>query len=253
MSLPVPVLPSEVGAYKLTGGSFTVTLPSTVSSNDDAVAVTSYAQELPGLDGLFSYRNPTFQGRSLLLSGPIYDENTVISLKRVIANKRITIERDNRVADVEVASFSIVERVYSSIWAVSLELIALKPWWSSLNLSTEESVSYASSHSISVNNAGDVEVYPTLTVTGGSGGLASIAFEVDGRTVLWSGNLAEGQVLVIDCLARTATIDLENALADMDEEFLIDPLRIKPGIHLIGVTFIGNYSAYDITWRELFL
>lgn len=253
MSLPVPVLPSEVGAYKLTGGSFSVTLPSTVSSNDDAVALTSYSQEIPGLDGLFAYRNPTFQGRSMLLSGPIFDANTVASLKRVLSNKRITIERDNRVADAELASFSIVERVYSSIWVVSLELIALKPWWSAKSFSVESSVSFSSPHSITVENAGDVLVFPTFTIVGGSGGLASISFELDGRSVLWSGNLSEGEELVIDCLNRTATIDLVNALADMDEDFLIDPLRIAPGSHLIGVTFVGTYDSYVISWKELFL
>lgn len=253
MSLPIPVLPSESGAYKLTAGSFSVTLPTLVTSVDEAVGLTSYAQEIAGLDGLFSYRNPTFAGRSLTLAGPIYDSSTVLNLRRVIAGKRIIVERDNRVLDAEITNFSLVERVYSAIWVLNLELSSLKPWWEAKTATTVSNTSFTSPHSINVTNDGSVIVYPAFTVTGGSGGLASIAFEMDGRVVLWSGNLDADEVLRIDCLNRTATIDYVNALSDMNDAFLIDPLRIPQGTNPIGVTFIGNYDSYNISWKELFL
>jgi phage-related protein len=253
MSLPIPTLPSNAGAYKLIGGSSAVTLPTLVSSTNEAVGVNSYAQDIPGLDGLFSYRKPTFAGRSLSLSGKIYDESTVTSLRRVLAAKRISVERDNRVLDAEVTDFSLVETVYGSVWTVNLELSGLKPWWEAKAASVVESISFSSPHSINVTNNGSAVVLPTFTVVGGSGGLASISFETDGRLVLWAGNLGYDEVLRIDCLNRTATIDYVNALSEVDEEFLVDPLRIDPGLHSIGVTFIGNYLSYSISWRDLFL
>jgi hypothetical protein len=253
VSLPIPSLPSSEGAYRLVAGSFGVTLPTTVNSTDDAVGVTSYAQEIPGLDGLFSYRNPTFVSRSLSLDGVVMDENVVRALKRVLAVKKVTVERDERSVDAEVVSFSITERVYGSVWGVSVQLNCLKPWWEADTLSILNNTSYGSPHVITIVNSGDVTVYPVFTVTGGSGGLASIAFEVDGRVVLWSGNLSEGSVLRIDCGSRIATIDLDNALGDMDEDFLVDPLRFAVGTSLVGVTFIGTYDSYNVSWRELFL
>jgi len=253
MSLPIPTLPSNVGAYKLIGGSFEVTLPTSVSSTDESVGVTSYAQEIAGLDGLFSYRNPTFLSRFLSLSGVIYDESTVDALRKVIAVKRVTVERDNRLLDAEVVNFSLVERVYDAVWVLNLELSGLKPWWRAKTVSVVDSISFTNPHSINVTNNGSAVAFPTFTVVGGSGGLASISFETDGRMALWSGNLGYEEVLRINCLNRTVTVDYVNALSGMDEEFLVDPLRIDPGLHSIGVTFIGNYLSYSISWRDLFL
>ena len=245
MSLPIPVLPTTLGTYALSAGGFSVTLPNTVDSADEPIGSTTYFEKVDGRDGLFPFRNPTFQGRSLTLSGLVMSSVIIQGLKRVVGYGRLTVTRGGLSMSADVSDLSVVEEIYSKIWRVSLSLESPDYYWVGDTQTTNGSPT-------TVPNAGDLDAFPVFSVTGGVGGLASINFALDGREVEWTGNLAEGDILVVDCGDLTAQVDTANELNNMNTSFFVNPLRIAPGANSITTTINGS-ATYTIEHKERFL
>lgn len=246
MSLPTPTLPTTSGAYALSAGGFSVTLPTTVNSTTDEIKTTSYLESIEGRRGLFPIREPDYQGRGIELSGYIYDSSTVQSLKRVLSYGRVLMTRSSLQMFFDVESASIVERVTGVIWQVILSFRSYDPFWE------EASDTTTSSSPTSVSNAGDADAYPVFTVTAGVGGMTAASFTIDGRVAAWTGSASEGNVLIIDCNNLNVSLEGSGALNSMNASFFTNPPRLKPGSNTITPSITGA-ATYVVAHRELFL
>lgn len=245
MSLPTPTLPSSAGAYMLSAGDFSVTLPTTISSKGEPIGGATYFEEIPGRNGLFATRAPVFLGRSLQLSGYIMDSDTVQALRRVVGQGRVTVTRGGRSLATEVVGLSAVETVLGTLWQITLDLESPNYYWSGPTQTTTGSPA-------TVTNSGDLPSFPRFIVTVGVGGLASINFEVDGRQVEWTGNASENDILVIDCEDLTAFISTASELNNMNSSFFVNPVRFSPGTNTISTT-INGAATFQTQHVELYL
>lgn len=246
MSLPIPKLNKNNGVYKVSGSGFSITLPPTISSDDEPIGGVSYFEEIPGRNGLLSTRQPNFLGREIALTGVIEDRHVVNELRKVLSAKRITLEREYVVLDADVQSVSIVEQILDTLWRVTIELSSHLYYWRS-----KESSVINSSPTV-VTNGGTLPVPPVFEVVAGTGGLASINLEIDGRQAEWTGNAASGETVIIDCENLVVTHEGANDLNNMNTNFFITPPILQPDYNTITPT-INGAATYSVLFVERYL
>lgn len=249
MSLPTPAKPSNAGAYKLTGGEFEVTLPTTINSGDEAIESSNYFEEIDGRDGLFPTRSPNFGGRSLNLSGIIQDEETVTQLRRVLDAKRVTVEREERVLECDLVGVSIVEEVFGSIWRVNIDFESAAFYWRSKNLVVETETPAV------LFNEGTLRAYPIFTVSAPAEGIFEAAFTINGRTAKFEvapeNAIPSGRTLVINCENLTASTEDGSVTGSMNDTFFTDPPYLTPGSNAIASEIDDNlFTPVLIEWED---
>lgn len=245
MSLPIPTLPSGNGAYTLIAGGMVVNLPNTISSDDEAIDGIIYHEEIPGLDGLYSIRTPNFGGRSLTLSGYILDDTVMTNVRRVLGFKRLTVMRDGRYLPADITSISAVKE-NTDLYRLEVELASPRFYWEAAS-QTEVTGS-----PVSITNAGDLNVYPLIVVTGGVSGFTEASFWINGRRATYTGAVAETGKLVIDCNELTAKVDGESLLNGMNSSFFVNPPVFLPGTNAIETAFTGT-ATYEIRYFGRYL
>jgi len=248
VSLPAPVKPSSVGAYRISAENFEVILPTSVTSNDEPIGGKAYFEEIDGRDGLFSVRDPSFLGRSLELRGTIHDEDVVNKLRAVLGYKRVTVERENRIMVADVVNTVITERVIGKVWSINVQFQAPVFYWRSKGL-----ISQTENPGI-VFNGGTLPTFPIFTVLSPVGGITIAHFEINGRSAdFTSGDtpIPAGKHLVIDCENLTAVTEDGSVTGFMDDQFFIDPPMLAPGGNIILATINGNeYAPVEIVWVD---
>ena len=245
MSLPIPSAPSDVGAYTLIAGGRTVNLPKTINSDDEAVSGTVYHEQIPGSDGLFSTRTPTFDGKSIELSGVIQNAAQLEEVKKALAFKRLTLVRDDLFLPVDLTEFGI-RRLASDVWKVSMEFESPSYYWEG-QTQTEESGSPTE-----ITYAGHVPVRPTFIVTVGVGGLTTFSIWINSRRAGYSGALIEGDTIMMDGDTASARVSGENALNGMNSSFFVNPPILIPGVNSIEVATDGT-ATYSVRFYERYL
>lgn len=246
MSLPTPTLPSGDGAYTFVGGGLTVNLPKTITSDAETLSGTVYHEQIPGLDGLYATRTPTWNGKSLSLSGFVYDSAKVQSIKRAMSFKRGTLVRDTYYLPVDIVSFSLVEVIYDSIWRLEVEMESPREYWESSTQVEEVGSPYT------VINQGDFAVRPQIILTVGVGGLTRATFYANGRMAEWTGTAVEGDAIVIDCNALSVKLNGDNALDSMNDSFFVNPPLLIPGSNEILSDFDGA-ATYEVRFFERYM
>jgi len=233
MSLPTPTKPSSDGVYKIYNDNFSVTLPSTIDTEEETIELENYFEEIAGRDGLFPVRTPDFLGRAITFNGTLYDEDKVNSLRRVLDSKRVTVERENRILEVDVTSVVITEEVLGKIWRVSIEAESPKYYWRSKDLYNE-----TSSPAV-ILNEGTLSTFPIFTIVAPEGDMNEVKFEIAGRVAEFTDNttpVPAGEVLVIDCENLTASTSARSVTGKMNDTFFTDPPRFVPDTNIISVT-----------------
>jgi phage-related protein len=249
VSLPTPVKPSSVGAYKLSANGVEVVLPTSITSADEPVGGEVYFEEIDGRDGLFSVRNPVFLGRSLELRGVIFDSVVVDKLRVVLGFKRVVVERDNRILVADVTNVVITERVYGKVWAVNVSFEAPVFFWRSKGLIVQ------TENPGVVSYEGTLPSFPIFTVLSPTGGITGAHFEVNGRsadfTAASGSPIPAGKHLVIDCENVTAVTEDGSVTGLMNDQFFIDPPKLTPGSNIIEATINGeSFIPVEVVWLD---
>ena len=249
MSLPTPVKPSSVGAYRIYANGVEAILPTSVTSNDEPVGGKAYFEEIDGRDGLFSVRDPNFLGRSLELRGTIHDAEAVKNLRIVLGYKRVTVERDNRILVGDVTNVVITESVYGKVWSVRVELEAPVFYWRSKGLIVQ------TDNPGVVSYEGTLPSFPIFTVLSPTGGITEAHFEINGRSADFTADplapIPAGKHLVIDCENVTAVTEDGSVTGFMNDQFFIDPPQFTPGSNIILATINGNdFFPVEIVWAD---
>lgn len=233
MSLPTPTKPNTDGIYKLYNDTFSVTLPPTIDTEEETIEIENYFEEIAGRDGFFPVRTPDFAGRAITFNGVMYNEDKVNQLRRVLDAKRITVERENRVLEVDVTSVVITEEVIGKVWRVSVEAESPKYYWRSKDLYNE-----TSSPAV-ILNQGTLSTFPIFTIVAPTGGMDEVKFEVNGKVAEFVDRdtpVPAGEVLVIDCENLTAATSTRSVTGKMNDTFFTDPPRFLPDTNIVLVT-----------------
>jgi len=233
MSLPTPTKPSSDGVYKIYNDNFSVTLPSTIDTEEETIELENYFEEIAGRDGLFPVRTPDFSGRAIEFSGTMYDEEKVNALRRVLDSKRVTVERENRILEVDVTSVVITEEVLGKIWRVLVEAEAPKYYWRSKDL-YNETLSPAV-----ILNQGTLSTFPIITIVAPGGDMNEVKFEINGKIAEFRDDenpVPAGETLVIDCENLTAVTETRSVTGKMNDTFFTDPPRFFPDTNIVLAT-----------------
>lgn len=262
MSLPIPVLPN-LGEFKIESTVTDlgqITLPSTVNSGSESRSATHYANRPDGLDGSIFERAPAFEPIGMTLSGPLMDYTTVRKLKRIIGLGRVKITRsfnnsevatfsstpstygsevvtfsslNNYTLNADVVDWSLKEMVLGSVWNFDMGVQSNQYYWSGdlITSSTNPSV---------VTNTGHFSVYPTLKFTGTGSGATVLTVDINGAIATFTGTVASGEVLIIDCENLTVVLDGANSLDSMNAEFYSAPPILYPGDNDVTITLTGT-------------
>lgn len=113
----------------------------------------------------------------------------------------------------------------------------------------------ASSGSSDCVNAGNIETYPTITVTPGPAGASGIEIinQTTGKTWATSLVLGADEWLVIDMGERTAKL---NGTADRSTYTIRPPsefFALEPGTNLLTLNATGNGTTARVEWRAAYL
>jgi hypothetical protein len=246
VSLPTPSLPSSAGAYTLTAGGFTINLPNSVSSGDEAIDFESYTKNIEGRDGLFQIREPSFRGRNIELSGYIFDSDTIDTLKRVLSRKRVTITRDERDLVADLEGVSITEVQYGSLWRIALSFKSFNYYWDAKFPIT------TGSSPLTITNNGDLTIFPSFDFTVGAGGATVITIELAGRTFTWDATASSGQILGVNFDTLEVELDGVGQLDYVNDAFFTQPIRFEPGDNTFTVSVTGT-ATWAVTYRERYL
>ncbi len=128
------------------------------------------------------------------------------------------------------------------------------PWYGTAHDDTTPLDS--SPKTITLTNGGNVRVTnPILTIKAGSAPITALTVEVSGVSKwTYSGTIAEGKSVVIDCGSRSVendgTGDYEHFALDATGHLVADWLQLQPGSNSIKVTLTGG--ATDSTFRVQF-
>ena len=236
MSLPIPTLPSASSAFTLTSGGFTCVLPNYVDSDAESRSASARIESLTGLSGGIRTRNVTFDPISLNLSGYILDSTTATAFKRVVGQGTITVTRDSKTLTGDVTNYSIKEDVSNTLWPFTLSIQSPQWYW----LSTQET---SGSNPSTITNDGDVTVRPIINFTGGSGGATVCSVTINGAVATYTGTLALGQVLSINCDKYTATVNGTNVLSSMNDSFFTNSPFLIPGSNSVTFSVTGTATA----------
>jgi hypothetical protein len=249
MTLPKPLKPNQPGAYKLSANGYSVTLPNTISSDDEPIEGKSYFEEVDGRDTYFSIRSPNLLGRSIDLTGVIFDSVTVRNLRRVLSFKRVTVERGNLINVMDVQNVDIVETILNKVWTIEVNLASPVFYWSSKTL-----IKPTGNQALFVYD-GTVSTPPIFTVLAPTGGLELAEFEINGRTAIFtaaSGSpIPATKHLVIDCGNLTAVTEDGSYTGLMNDGFFLNTPVLIPGGNIVKVK-INNTEFYpeNLIWTD---
>lgn len=118
-----------------------------------------------------------------------------------------------------------------------------------------DSVTLATSpQNVALDNDGDAEVLDAvLTVTAGSTAITQLDLVVSGATAIrWTGTLASGEELEIDCGRRTIRregADVYSGFALQSAHVIPSWLRIDPGGITLTVTLAGGGTDSTLSWE----
>lgn len=245
MSLPVPSLPNQTGAFSITAGGDTLNLPHTFDSDDENRGVRSFSNTLDGSDGSIKTRDAAFDPISIEITGYMFSANDVQRLRRIIGYKRVTLSRGSRTLIGDVVGFSTKVRVENKIWVISLTVESNWYYWLGEEIESDDDPT-------SVVNNGDLLIYPTITFTGGSGGATKVGVTMSGRELTYTGSVGLDEVLVIDCENLTATLEGDGALSGMNAGFFTTTPYLLPGANDVTLDVTGAGTTV-ITFSERYL
>lgn len=236
MSLPIPSLPNSTGVFTITSPSFSVTLPNTMDTAEERRSFTNYIENVDALDGGIRTRPTSRDPIELSISGIITSSSVARDVRRVLGEKSVTVTRHGLDLACEVSDFSLKEDVTNELWRFSASFVSPAGYWSGDLVTTASNPS-------TVTNNGDVESFPRLIVTGGSGGATSVSVIVSGREISYTGTIANGEVLLVDCLEGQAKLDGVGVLSSMNDEFFTNPLRLTPSVNSVSYSITGSASV----------
>jgi len=245
VSLPIPEVPTLTGAFSISDGVRTVPLPSTISSDTETRGARPYSNSPDGVSGSVFRRGVAFDPITLQLSGPIMGQAIIRDLSRILASGRVTITRGGRALTGDVTSWSLKEVAYGDIWNFAVVVESNWFYWKG---PTESSTT----NPTQITNDGDFPVYPTISFVGGSGGATEVSVTIDGDSATFTGSIADGEELVVDCDQLTAKLEGANVLNGMNASFFTEPPRLLPGLNSIT---INNTGSADVTilWSERYI
>lgn len=236
MSLPIPSLPNSTGVFTITSPSFSVTLPNTMDTAEERRSFTNYIENVDALDGGIRTRPTSRNPIGLSISGIITSSSVARDVRRVLGEKSVTISRGGLSLSAEVSDFSLKEDVTNELWRFSSSFTSAAGYWSGGYTTT------SADPSLVVNN-GDIESFPRLIVTGGVGGATSVFVSFGSRDALYTGVIAEGETLVIDCFEGRVRLDGTNVLSSMNDDFFTNPPRLSPGSNSVTYSITGAASV----------
>jgi len=236
VSLPTPTLPSTVGAFSIASTNFSVDLPSTMDSDVERRSFNNYIEDVPGLDGGVRTRGSARSTIDLSISGFLTSSSLAQDLRRTLGEGSVTITRGSRTLSCEVSDFSLKEVVTGKLWNFSGSFVSPSGYWSGGYTTTSADPS-------TVTNNGDLATFPRLIITGGAGGATEVTASTSGRTVTYTGGIADGETLVIDTFEGVATLDGVPVLANLNSSFFTNPLRLVPGSNTITYSVTGTASV----------
>lgn len=245
MSLPVPVVPSGLGAFSLSSASYSLSLPNTITSGRERRDGTVYHADVVGKSGTVRNRAPSLDAIEIELSGMLLNSTDVIMAKKIIGESRVTLSRGGLTLEGGVTEYQIRERITSKLWDFRLTILSEKHYW------TGDTI-LSGPNPVSIVNSGDIVSPPTLAFTGGSGGATGVSTTIGGRTATYNGALGLGEVLTIDCESLEASLNGSGVLGGMNSAFFTKPPRINPGVNTVITSVVGSASlAVSFTERLL--
>lgn len=236
MSLPIPSLPGGAGALTLSSASYSINLPNTVSTGSERRSGEAYHSRVTGKDGSVLTRTASLDPIDLRLSGVLFNQSDVDDVRGAIGQKRVTVSRGSRTLDGDVVDFSVRERVTGKVWDFTLEVQSTQHYWKGASNSS-------GTDPASVTNNGDLRVFPVIRFTGGVGGATVVTVSINGKSATYTGSVANGDELIIDCLRRTVTNDGLNSLNSMNDSFFVSPPYLDPGSNAITISVTGAGSV----------
>jgi hypothetical protein len=107
---------------------------------------------------------------------------------------------------------------------------------------------------LSINNAGDVDAWPVITVTGPGTDL-HLTTQTTSKDLLLTGNIAAGSTVVIDTRPgrKTVTVDGVNSFSRLTASSSLWPL--VPGVNRVSIGFAAGTAQTSIkfAWRNRWL
>lgn len=109
---------------------------------------------------------------------------------------------------------------------------------------------------VAVSNGGERIDDARIEITCISGTLTAIAITGNGIELAWTGSLASGETLVIDCSTQTvpaAGVDSYSGFSLGDDHTIAGWLQIDPGDNTYMVTVTGGNATVSIDYYEQFI
>lgn len=245
MSLPIPSLPSGSGVFTLSSASYSLALPNTVTSGNEDRDGTVYHAEVVGKGGTVLNRTQTLDAIEVELSGVLFSESDVATVKKIVGQGRVTVSREGLTLEGGVTGYRVRERVLSELWDFRLTVLANDYYWTGASVTS-------ANNPTSVTNSGDLVTPPTLTITGGTGGATEASVSIGGSVATYTGPIGAGSVLVIECDTLGVTLDGSGVLGGMNSSFFTSPIGIVPGSNVVGFTVTGAADLV-VSYQERYL
>lgn len=234
MSLPIPKLPSGLGAFALSSSSHSLTLPNTVTSGSEERSGTAYHAEVEGKSGTVRNRASSLEAIEIDLSGVLFGPTEVSTVKKIVGDGRVTLTRDERTLVGDVTAYQVRERITGKVWDFQLTLLSNEHYWAGEDVTSVPNPTL-------VNNSGDLSVHPVFTITGGVGGATEASVSIGSRAATYTGAIASGETLVVDCETLEAKLAGAGVLGGMNAGFFTRPPELVPGSN--GITFTVTGAA----------
>jgi hypothetical protein len=243
MSLPIPSKPASLGEFVLSSTNFTCDLPSVSNSGAEGGSLTTFIEQVTGLDGGFRTRNTSLNSVTLTVSGFMFDASTVVDFKRVVGERSVTLTRRNLRLVGEVSSYSIKEEKTNKVWSFSVTVDSVNGWWEGDVGLFAGGTLVGSSVTLTPVNDSHVSAPARYVFTADSMQLDYVEFEFDGVVIRYDDYVGAEEQLIVDCAATTATLDGLQVLNNMSESFFLAPHLIKPGANSVVVRSSGPFEV----------
>jgi len=212
-------------------------LPVTMSLTSVPFSLSVPTQTLSGGHGAVRTGRETIQQRQITISGVIYDPDKdktrqeLDSLLPFLMEPPIEVYRRHTDDRCLIARLLSVPQQWVDADAelhLSITLLALDPYW------------HGPETTEGITGTQDIEIEgtaPTLPVirTSGSVSALTVTNSTTGQTVTVTG-LSSAGVIEIDCANFTCTVDGENRLDLVDDDWFVDGFELWPGVNEVITT-----------------